>query len=123
MQPGTQLGHYTIFAAIGKGGMGEVWKATDTKLGRQVAIKTLPEEFAKDSHGLLDRTFSLRTPFGSHPSVPLLVGRRQHRHGGSTDFVDGRAALSEGGCHLEKVRGKIQLGCRDLVEIRQVCGP
>jgi serine/threonine protein kinase len=49
MQPGTQLGHYTILSAIGKGGMGEVWKAKDTKLGDEVSIKTLPEEFAKDA--------------------------------------------------------------------------
>jgi serine/threonine protein kinase len=36
MQSGTQLNHYTILTAIGKGGMGEVWKAKDTKLGREV---------------------------------------------------------------------------------------
>ena len=45
---GTKLGHYTILSAIGKGGMGEVWRARDTKLGREVAIKTLPEEFSRD---------------------------------------------------------------------------
>ena len=49
MEFGTQLGHYTILSAIGKGGIGEVWRAKDTKLGREVAIKTLPEEFAKDA--------------------------------------------------------------------------
>ncbi len=48
MQPGTQLGSYEIPFPLGKGGMGEVWNAKDTKLGRDVAIKTLPEEFAKD---------------------------------------------------------------------------
>jgi serine/threonine-protein kinase len=48
MEPGTQLGHYTVLAALGKGGMGEVWRARDTKLGREVAIKTLPREFAGD---------------------------------------------------------------------------
>jgi serine/threonine protein kinase len=41
MQPSTKLGHYEILFAIGKGGMGEVWEAKDTKLGREVAIKTL----------------------------------------------------------------------------------
>jgi serine/threonine protein kinase len=44
MIPGTQLTHYEILSAIGKGGMGEVWRAKDTKLGREVAIKTLPVE-------------------------------------------------------------------------------
>ncbi len=52
MQPGTKLGHYEILSLLGKGGMGEVWRARDTKLGREVAIKTLPEEFAKDADRL-----------------------------------------------------------------------
>ena len=46
MEPGTQLGHYEILSLLGKGRMGEVWRARDTNLGREVAIKTLPEEFA-----------------------------------------------------------------------------
>jgi serine/threonine protein kinase len=49
---GTRLAHYEITAAIGKGGMGEVWRAKDTKLGRDVAIKVLPEEFTKDAERL-----------------------------------------------------------------------
>ena len=52
MQPGTTLDHYEVVSLIGKGGMGEVWRARDTKLGREVAIKTLPEEFAKDADRL-----------------------------------------------------------------------
>ena len=42
MESGTKLSHYTILSAIGKGGMGEVWKAKDIKLGREAATKTLP---------------------------------------------------------------------------------
>ena len=45
---GTQLGSYEIIALIGKGGMGEVWRARDTKLKREVAIKILPDAFSRD---------------------------------------------------------------------------
>ncbi len=51
MNPGTQLGSYEILSPLGKGGMGEVWCAKDSKLGREVAIKTLPEEFPKTKNG------------------------------------------------------------------------
>ncbi|MCL4819648.1 MAG: serine/threonine-protein kinase [Vicinamibacteria bacterium] len=48
-EPGVRLGPYEIVAAIGAGGMGEVLRARDTKLGREVAIKVLPAAFAQDS--------------------------------------------------------------------------
>jgi serine/threonine-protein kinase len=46
MNPGHAIAHYRITAKLGHGGMGEVWRATDTKLNRDVAIKILPEAFA-----------------------------------------------------------------------------
>ena len=49
MIPGTQLGPYKIESPIGKGGMGEVYKARDTRLQREVAVKILPRSFATDS--------------------------------------------------------------------------
>ena len=49
---GQLLGSYEITALLGKGGMGEVYRARDTKLKREVAIKFLPDEFSRDA----DRT-------------------------------------------------------------------
>jgi serine/threonine protein kinase len=46
---GKTLGHHEITSQLGKGGMGEVHQAKDQKLGRDVAIKVLPEEFARDA--------------------------------------------------------------------------
>src|SRR5262245_21718094 len=46
---GTKLAHYEITSHIGSGGMGDVYQATDTKLGRSVAIKFLPEAFSHDT--------------------------------------------------------------------------
>src|SRR5215510_8323391 len=46
---GQQLGSYEITALLGKGGMGEVYRARDTKLKRDVAIKILPDEFSRDT--------------------------------------------------------------------------
>ncbi len=48
LAPGNSIGHYKIEKAIGSGGMGEVYLATDTNLGRKVALKTLPPSFASD---------------------------------------------------------------------------
>ena len=49
---GVKLGPYEIFAPLGAGGMGEVDRARDSKLGREVALKVLPEEFARDAEHL-----------------------------------------------------------------------
>ena len=52
LAPGTKLGPYEIVAPIGAGGMGEVYRAKDTRLGRDVALKILPESFARDADRL-----------------------------------------------------------------------
>src|ERR1700688_42043 len=52
LEPGDKLGPYEIIAAIGKGGMGEVYKARDTKLDREISIKVLPAALAQDPERL-----------------------------------------------------------------------
>ena len=75
MESGTKLGHYEISTLLGKGGMGEVWRARDTKLGREVAIKTLPEEFAKDADRLsrFEREARLLASL-NHPNIAAIHG-------------------------------------------------
>ena len=72
---GTTLAHYRITAALGAGGMGEVWRATDTKLGREVALKVLPEEFAEDPNRMarFEREAKVLASL-NHPNIATLFG-------------------------------------------------
>src|ERR1019366_4783322 len=49
LQPGDKFGPYEVLMPIGKGGMGEVWKAHDPRLNRDVAVKVLPQAFATEA--------------------------------------------------------------------------
>jgi serine/threonine-protein kinase len=72
---GTTLAHFRITAALGAGGMGEVWRAEDEKLGREVALKVLPAEFAGDA-GRLERFRREAKVLASlnHPNIAHLYG-------------------------------------------------
>jgi serine/threonine protein kinase/Tol biopolymer transport system component len=72
---GTHLGSYDVLAPIGAGGMGEVYKAHDTKLGRDVAIKVLPETFAHDPERLsrFQREAKMLASL-NHPNIAAIYG-------------------------------------------------
>jgi serine/threonine-protein kinase len=75
LKPGTQVGPYEISAPLGAGGMGEVYRATDTKLKREVAIKVLPDEVAGDSERLarLEREAQALASL-NHPHIASIYG-------------------------------------------------
>ncbi len=75
---GTLLGPYEILSAIGAGGMGEVYEARDNKLGRNVAIKVLPEAFAHDSDRLsrFEREARMLAAL-NHPNIAMIFGSEQ----------------------------------------------
>ncbi|MBI2215284.1 MAG: serine/threonine-protein kinase [Acidobacteria bacterium] len=75
IQPGSSLAHYEVLAPLGKGGMGEVFRAKDSKLGREVAIKVLPEEFTKDAERLARFEREARVLASlDHPHVAAIHG-------------------------------------------------
>ena len=75
LSPGTRLGHYAVTALIGEGGMGQVWEATDTQLGRQVALKILPDAFAADPDRLarFKREAQILASL-NHPNIAAIYG-------------------------------------------------
>ncbi len=72
---GQTLAHYTILEKLGEGGMGEVWRAEDTRLGREVAVKVLPEAFTADPERLarFEREARLLATF-NHPRIAGIYG-------------------------------------------------
>jgi serine/threonine-protein kinase len=92
LAPGARVGPYEIVAQIGVGGMGEVYRATDTGLNRDVAIKVLPDEFAQDAQRLARFEREARTLASlNHPGIAILHGLE--RTSGSRalvmEFIDG----------------------------------
>ncbi len=72
---GTRLGPYEILAPLGAGGMGDVFRARDTKLDRDVAIKVLPEAFAHDADRLARFTREAKTLAAlNHPHIAAIYG-------------------------------------------------
>jgi serine/threonine protein kinase/Tol biopolymer transport system component len=86
LTPGTRLGVYEVTAQIGEGGMGQVFRARDTKLDRDVAIKILPEAFAHDSDRLARFQREAKTLASlNHPNIAAIYGLEES--GGMTALV------------------------------------
>ena len=101
MNPGSRLGPYEIITPIGAGGMGEVCRARDTRLGREVAVKFLPADFAADTARLRRFEQEARTLAAlDHPNV--LVIHDTGIHEGTPYLV---SELLEGQTLREVLRG------------------
>jgi serine/threonine protein kinase len=82
LTPGTRLGVHEITAQIGEGGMGAVYRATDTSLGRQAAIKVLPESWSHDVDRLARFEREAKTLASlNHPSIAQVYRLDEARRG------------------------------------------
>ncbi|MFL6415194.1 MAG: protein kinase domain-containing protein [Bryobacteraceae bacterium] len=87
--PGQLIGHYELLQFIGAGGMGEVYRARDSKLGREVALKLLPAAFAKDTDRLARFTREAQLLASlNHPNISALYGVEDEAL--VMELVDGR---------------------------------
>ena len=109
LSPGRKLGHYEILGALGAGGMGEVYRARDSRLGRDVAIKVLPEEVATRAGRLARFEREARTVAAlNHPNIVVLHSIEEDAGVRfiTMEFVDGPtlgSLLVPGGLPVERV--------------------
>jgi cephalosporin-C deacetylase-like acetyl esterase len=106
---GRNLGHYTITAKLGEGGMGAVYRAEDSKLGREVAIKVLPDEVS-DSHERLERFGREARAVAAlnHPNIVTIhsVEEQDGVHFLTMELVEGQplsTIIPEGGLPVESL--------------------
>src|SRR5437762_5689359 len=109
MTRGTRLGTYEIVAPLGAGGMGEVYRAKDTRLGREVALKVLPEAFARNADRLARFEREARTVAGlNHPNIVVLYSVEEDNGVRflTMELVEGRSLdqlVSPGGLQFSRV--------------------
>ena len=107
--PGKKIGPYEVISAIGAGGMGEVYRARDTRLGREVALKILPAEFSENRERLERFEQEARSASAlNHPNIITIydVGHTESTTYLSMELVEGkslRTILDEGPMSLRKV--------------------
>ncbi len=113
-----RLGPYKLLSLLGKGGMGEVYLAHDTRLGRKVALKLLPREFTDHKDRL--RRFEQEARAASslnHPNISTIyeIGRIDDTHFIATEFVEGQT--------LRRLMNSNQMTLRDALDMAiQVAG-
>ena len=113
---GSRLGHYEIIAPLGAGGMGEVYLAQDTRLGRKVALKFLPELFTAD-RGRLSR-FAQEARAASalnHPNIITIheIGEGEGTHYIATEFVEGETLRQ----HAARVRPNLPAALDLIIQV------
>ncbi|MGA3211275.1 MAG: protein kinase [Terriglobales bacterium] len=107
--PGTKLGPYEIVSTLGVGGMGEVYRARDSRLGREVALKVLPESFARDADRRARFEREARTVAAlSHPNIVALyeVGNAEGFEYTVSELVEGeplRVQMRQGAVPVRQV--------------------
>src|ERR1051326_6281912 len=109
---GYRLGDYQILSLLGKGGMGEVYLAEDTELGRKIAIKLLPAEYTRDKERLQRFRQEARAASAlNHPNILTIhqIGQADGRYFIATEFIDGETLRQ----HMKRAR--LSLG--DIVDI------
>lgn len=110
---GRTLAHYEIVSALGKGGMGEVYLARDTKLGREVAIKTLPDEYARDADRLA--RFEREARFLATLEHPNIAGIHGLEEADGTRFLV--LELVEGGTLADRLHEPIRPPPREALRL------
>jgi eukaryotic-like serine/threonine-protein kinase len=120
---GEVLGHYRIIALLGAGGMGEVYLAHDTKLGREVALKILSDRFTHDAERV--RRFQQEARAASslnHPNIITIyeIGEVDGRHFIATEYIDGetlrkhiselQSTVATDGMHAARISKALSIG-------------
>jgi len=109
LSPGTRFGHYEILSALGAGGMGEVYRARDTRLGREVALKVLPAELCEDKERLRRFEQEARSAAAlNHPNIVTIheLGQLDSTRYIAMELVEGkplRALLVAGSVPMRKL--------------------